>query len=288
LHNYFTNSQLIALMEKPKVLFVQQEITPYLKESHQGLIGRHLPQGIQERGKEIRTFMPRFGNINERRNQLHEVIRLSGMNLVINDTDHPLIIKVASIQSARMQIYFIDNDDFFKRKFTTHDKNGKMFPDNDERAIFFTRGVIETVKKLSWAPSIVHCNGWFTALMPIYVKLVLKETGMFSDTKVIYSVYDDDFEGSLNENMAQKFKTLGIGEENLSGYKNPTYVNISKIAMDYSDGIIFGSQKINPELEAYAKQSGKPVLEYKPLENYIDAYNEFYDEINVQESVLSQ
>jgi starch synthase len=275
-------------MEKPKVLFVQQEITPYLKESHQGLIGRHLPQGIQERGKEIRTFMPRFGNINERRNQLHEVIRLSGMNLVINDTDHPLIIKVASIQSARMQIYFIDNDDFFKRKFTTHDKNGKIFPDNDERAIFFTRGVIETVKKLSWAPSIVHCNGWFTALMPIYVKLVLKETGMFSDTKVIYSVYDDDFEGSLNENMAQKFKTLGIGEENLSDYKNPTYVNISKIAMDYSDGIIFGSQKINPELETYAKQSGKPVLEYKPLEDYIDAYNEFYDEINVQESVLSQ
>jgi starch synthase len=287
LHNIFTNRQLYPLMEKPKVLFVQQEITPYLKETHKSLIGRHLPQGIQERGKEIRTFMPRFGNINERRNQLHEVIRLSGMNLVINDTDHPLIIKVASIQSARMQIYFIDNDDFFKRKFNTKDKNGNMFPDNDERAIFFTRGVIETVKKLSWAPNLVHCNGWFTSLMPVYIKIALKDSGMFSDTKVIYSLYDDDFEGSMNDKMAQKFKTLGISEEHLLSYKNPTFANISKTAMDYSDGIIIGSQNVNPELVEYAKQLGKPVLDYQPMDNYIDAYNEFYDEINVNETILS-
>ncbi len=275
-------------MEKPKVLFVQQEITPYLKETHKGLIGRQLPQGIQERGKEIRTFMPRFGNINERRNQLHEVIRLSGMNLVINDTDHPLIIKVASIQSARMQIYFIDNDDFFKRKFTVLDKAGKMFPDNDERAIFFTRGVIETVKKLSWAPSVVHCNGWFTALMPVYVKVALKDSGMFSDTKVIYSIYDDDYEGKLNENISQKFKNQGVGEEFTPKLKDGTFVNLSKTAIDYSDGIIFGSEKINPELEAYVKESGKPFLQYQKPENYMDAYNEFYDEIIVQESVLTQ
>jgi starch synthase len=194
-------------MEKPKVLFVQQEITPYLKESHMGLIGRHLPQGIQEKAKEIRTFMPRFGNINDRRNQLHEVIRLSGMNLVINDTDHPLIIKVASIQAARMQIYFIDNDDFFRRKFTLTDKSGKFFPDNDERAIFFSRGVIETVKKLGWAPNIVHCNGWFTSLMPLYLKVALKDNPMFSDTKVIYSIYDDEFPGMLDSNMSQKLKS---------------------------------------------------------------------------------
>lgn len=275
-------------MEKPKVLFVQQEITPYLKESHQGLIGRYLPQGIQERGKEIRTFMPRFGNINERRNQLHEVIRLSGMNLVINDTDHPLIIKVASIQSARMQIYFIDNDDFFKRKFTILDKNHKLFPDNDERAIFFTRGVIETVKKLSWAPNLVHCNGWFSALMPVYVKVALKDSGMFTDTKVVYSIYDDDFDGSLNENLARKFQTQGIGAEHLAKVADPTFVNLSKLAIDFSDGVIFGSEKINPELEEYARKSGKPVLPYQPEEKYMDAYNEFYDEIIVHESVLSQ
>lgn len=275
-------------MEKPKVLFVQQEITPYLKESHLGLIGRYLPQGIQERGKEIRTFMPRFGSINERRNQLHEVIRLSGMNLVINDTDHPLIIKVASIQSARMQIYFIDNDDFFKRKFTTRDKNNKLFIDNDERAIFFTRGVIETVKKLSWAPNLVHCNGWFTALMPVYVKVALKNSGMFTDAKVIYSIYDDEFEGSLNENLAKKFQTQGIGPEHLEKYGDPTYLNISKVAIDYSDGIILGNEKINPEVEEYARQSGKPILPFQPDDTYMDAYNEFYDEIIVQESILSQ
>ncbi len=275
-------------MEKPKVLFVQQEITPYLKETHKSLIGRQLPQGIQDRGKEIRTFMPRFGNINERRNQLHEVIRLSGMNLVINDTDHPLIIKVASIQSARMQIYFIDNDDFFKRKFTVLDKAGKMFADNDERAIFFTRGVIETVKKLSWAPNVVHCNGWFTALMPVYVKVALKDSGMFTDTKVIYSIYDDGFEGNLSDKISQKFKNQGVGEEFTPKLKDPSYLNLSKTAIDYSDGIIIGSEKINPELEAYVRESGKPVLAYQNPENYMDAYNEFYDEIIVHESVLTQ
>jgi starch synthase len=275
-------------MEKPKVLFVQQEIVPYLKDSYLGQIGRQLPQGIQDRGKEIRTFMPRFGNINERRNQLHEVIRLSGMNLVINDTDHPLIIKVASIQSARMQIYFIDNDDFFKRKYTVLDKTGMTFPDNDERAIFFTRGVIETVKKLNWAPNLVHCNGWFTALMPVYVKIALKDSGMFSDTKVIYSIYDDGFEGRLDENVARKFKSQGVGEEFLPKLQDPTYLNLSKTAIDYSDGVIFGSETIHPELEEYARQSGKPVLAYQAPEKYMDAYNEFYDEIIVNESVYTQ
>lgn len=275
-------------MEKPKVLFVQQEIMPYLEESHKSVIGRKLPQGIQEKGKEIRTFMPRFGNINERRNQLHEVIRLSGMNLVINDTDHPLIIKVASIQSARMQIYFIDNDDFFKRKFTVANKTGKLFPDNDERSIFFTRGVIETVKKLSWDPTLIHCNGWFTALMPVYVKVALKELGMFSDTKIVYSVYDDGFEGKLDTNIAQKLSTQGVPVDSVPKLKDPTFENLSKTAIDYADGIIFGNEKINPEIEKYAKESGKPILPYQTPENYISAYNDFYDEIIVQETVLTQ
>jgi starch synthase len=275
-------------MEKPRVLFVQQEITPYLKESHMGLIGRHLPQGIQEKGKEIRTFMPRFGNINERRNQLHEVIRLSGMNLVINDTDHPLIIKVASIQAARMQIYFIDNEDFFQRKYSLADKTGKYAPDNDERAIFFARGVIETVKKLGWAPDIVHCNGWFTSLMPLYLKVALKENPMFSDTKVVYSVYDDDFPGSLDPALVKKLQVKDIKAEHLTGYQEPTFVNISKAAIDYSDGIIFGHENINSEVEKYARQSNKPVLEYQPMETYIDAFNDFYDEVLINEPVVSE
>ena len=275
-------------MEKPKVLFVQQEITPYLKETHMGHIGRYLPQGIQERKKEIRTFMPRYGCINERRNQLHEVIRLSGMNLVISNTDHPLIIKVASIQSARMQIYFIDNEDFFQRKFTLTNKAGEYFEDNDERAIFFTRGVVETVKKLGWAPDLVHCNGWFTSLMPFYLKEVLKDNPMFSDAKVIYSIYDDEFPGSLGDRMPKKMKTKGVDANTLSKYDDPTYLNISKIAVDYADGIIFGNEKINPELEKYARESGKALLEYQDRDSYLDAYNSFYDEVLVSESVLQQ
>ena len=275
-------------MEKPKVLFVHQEITPYLKESHMGKIGRYLPQGIQEKKKEIRTFMPRYGCINERRNQLHEVIRLSGMNLIIDDTDHPLIIKVASIQSARMQIYFIDNEDFFQRKYTLKDKNGNYFEDNDERAIFFSRGVIETVKKLGWSPDIVHCSGWFSSLLPLYFKTVLKDNPMFSETKVVFSIFDDEFPGQLNKNISNKLKTDKMTDKDLELYKDPTYVNICKAAVNFSDGVIISSEKINTDVEKHIIDSGKSVLKYQSMDNYIDAHNEFYDESLLSESVLSE
>ena len=176
-----------------KVLFITQEITPYVSETEMSLIGRHLPQAIQERGREIRTFMPKWGNINERRNQLHEVIRLSGMNLIIDDTDHPLIIKVASIQSARMQVYFIDNDDYFQNRLQIHDENGNEYEDNDARTIFYARGVLETVKKLRWCPEIIHCHGWLTALAPLYIKKAYKEEPSFRTSKVVFSLYEEDF-----------------------------------------------------------------------------------------------
>jgi len=275
------------IMEKPKVLFVAQEITPYLKETPMSLIGRHLPQGIQERGKEIRTFMPRFGNINERRNQLHEVIRLSGMNLVINDADHPLIIKVASIQQARMQIYFIDNEDYFHRKFTFRDKNNRFFTDNDERTIFFARGVLETVKKLSWGPDLVHCHGWITSLLPLYIKKAFKDNPLFSDSKVIFSLYNDDFPEAMHKEYGSKLKLNGINARELKHFKVPTYVNIMKAAIDFADGLILGSPDVNPELLSYARESEKPILEYKPMDNYIDAYSDFYDEILVTEPVTA-
>jgi len=266
-------------MEKERVLFVSQEITPYLPETPMSYIGRYLPQGIQEKGREIRTFMPRFGNINERRNQLHEVIRLSGMNLIISDSDHPLIIKVASIQSARMQIYFIDNEDYFHRKFTVKDDDDKVFEDNDERAIFFTRGVLGTVKKLRWAPNIVHCQGWFTALTPLYVKKAFREDPLFNDTKVIFSVYDDDFNGSLSNNFKKKALIDGISEKDLSIMSSLDYVSVMKLAIKYSDGIIIGSEKINSKVLDYIKSTDKPVLEYQDLEHYIDAYSGFYDSV---------
>ena len=266
-------------MKSTKVLFVSQEITPYLPDSAMATIGRNLPQGIQEKGKEIRTFMPRFGNINERRNQLHEVIRLSGMNLVINDTDHPLIIKVASIQSARMQVYFIDNEDYFHRKHTITDDEGNYFSDNDERAIFFARGVLETVKKLRWAPDVIHCHGWFTSFLPILVKKMYKEDPIFAKSKIVYSIYDDDFTPALNPEMRQKAVMEGITKKDVELLKSPDFLNITKFACSYSDGIIIGSEKINGEVEEYVKTVKKPVLGYHDAESYIEAFNLFYDQI---------
>lgn len=271
-------------MEKKRILFVAQEINPYLEESHIGNISRHLPQGIQEKGKEIRTFMPRFGNINERRNQLHEVIRLSGMNLIIDDTDHPLIIKVASIQQARMQIYFIDNEDYFHRKATLRDKNGKFFADNDERAIFFARGVLETVKKLGWSPDVVHCHGWFSSLLPLYLKRTYKDNPLFSDTRVILSVYDDRFDEQLSDSFGKKLKYDGVTNKDISLYKKPDYSSLMKAAIEFSDGIITGGQKIDKEIEDYLKKSDKLVLPYKGEDEYIDAYAEFYEKVMEEES----
>lgn len=266
-------------MESTKVLYVSQDITPYLKESQMGLICRYLPQGIQEKGMEIRTFMPRFGSINERRNQLHEVIRLSGMNLVINDTDHPLIIKVASIQSARMQIYFIDNEDFFHRKFIFRDKNGHFFEDNDERSIFFARGVLETVKKLGWPPNLIHCHGWMSAMVPFYVQKAYHENPIFTESKIVFSIYDDGFNEGLTSNMKKKVLLDGLKPEELPHLGTPNYVNVMKTGIDYSHGIIIASEKIDPQIEEYLRKSGKPILEYQGDEDYLDAYSDFYSNI---------
>lgn len=275
-------------MKKAKVLFVAQEITPYLEETPMSKIGRYLPQGIQERGKEIRTFMPRYGKINERRNQLHEVIRLSGMNLIIDDTDHPLIIKVASIQQARMQIYFIDNEDYFHGKFTLTDKNNKFFKDNDERAIFFSRGVLETVKKLGWPPDIVHCHGWITSLIPLYVKKAFRDNPLFSDAKVIYSIYDDDFSDSFNKDFASKIKFERITNKDLKHYKKANYVSMIKAAIDFSDALIIGSEKINSEVMCYLEETKKPYLDYQSMDSYIDAFSDFYDKLLADGSIAAE
>jgi starch synthase len=270
-------------MEKAKVLFITQEIIPYLPESHMGTICRYLPQGTQERGREIRTFMPRFGNINERRNQLHEVIRLSGMNLIIDDNDHPLIIKVASIQQARMQVYFIDNEDYFNRKYTLRDKNDKFYEDNDERAIFFSRGVIETVKKLGWPPDIIHCHGWMTSFVPLYIKRAFRDNPLFSDTKVIFSIYNDGFKEDMGKDSVKKIKLDGITNKDISHFEKSTYEGLIKGAIDFSDALIQGEDNIDAVLKNYIRESGKPFLGYQPMDTYIAAYNKFYDEVLSQE-----
>ncbi|HIU54393.1 MAG TPA: glycogen/starch synthase [Candidatus Gallibacteroides avistercoris] len=264
-----------------KVLFIAQEITPYLPDSEIATLCRNLPQGIQERGHEIRTFMPKYGNINERRNQLHEVIRLSGMNLIINDTDHPLIIKVASIQSARMQVYFIDNDDYFQRKQVLTDDNGNEFEDNDERSIFFVRGVMETVKKLRWAPDIIHCHGWLTALAPLYIKKAYAEDPSFRNSKIIYSTYDNGFQVPYGEDFAEKIQLEGVEPEDVAAItgKPVDFETLTKLAIDFSDGVIQGSQHINNEILSYVQGKNIPFLPYQSADTYIAAYDHFYDEV---------
>jgi len=275
-------------MVNAKVLFVSQEIVPFLDKSYIGFVSRQLPQCIQEKGNEIRVFMPRFGCINERRNQLHEVIRFSGMNIIIDDNDHPLIIKVASIQPARMQIYFIDNEDYFQRKFIFHDKNNVFFEDNDERAMFFAKGVIETVKKLSWNPNIVHCHGWMSSLVPLYIRTLYKDNPVFNETRIIYSLYNDEFSEELSKTFYKKIKSDSIKNDIIDFYKKPTYENLTKAAIELSDGIIIGDTNVNSKYIDYARDNGKPILDYQPPETYIEAFSDFYDEILVQDSVLSE
>lgn len=261
-----------------KVLFINQEMTPYVAESTLASIGRNLPQAIQERGREIRTFMPKWGNINERRNQLHEVIRLSGMNLIIDDTDHPLIIKVASIQAARMQVYFIDNDDYFQGRLLAHDANGVEYPDNDSRAIFYARGVLETVKKLRWTPDIVHCHSWMSAVAPIYIKKAYKDEPSFRDSKVVFSLYDNAFEQRFPSDFASKLIIKGIAKKDVAPFKEElTHTALCKFAIAFSDGVVVNSPQVDPELIAYAQELSKPILEYVAPEAYADACNEFYD-----------
>ena len=270
------------MANKYRVLFVHQEITPYLPETPMSLVGRYLPQATQENGKEIRIFMPHYGIINERRNQLHEVIRLSGMNLIINDTDHPHIIKVASIQKARMQIYFIDNDDFFsKRKYLMYDEKGVFCSDNDDRCVFFTRGVIETVKKLNWSPDIIHCHGWISALMPAYIKraMTVRDNPLFNESKIVYSIYDDGFDETFNAGFDKKMKLPGMNAKDLKYFKEANYVNLTKAAIDYSDGIVINSPHIHPEIEEYLKTCNKPILPFQDDEHFPQACNEFYDNI---------
>jgi starch synthase len=271
---------IVIMTKANKVLFITQEIIPYVAESEMANVGRYLPQAIQEKGREIRTFMPKWGNINERRNQLHEVIRLSGMNLIIDDTDHPLIIKVASIQSARMQVYFIDNDDYFQNKLQTADENGQEYEDNDSRTIFYARGVLETVKKLRWTPDVIHCHGWMSALAPLYIKKAYKDEPSFRDAKVVFSIYEDDFKDKFKDNFATQLLLKDINQEDIKTLNGPVdYAMLMKLAVDYSDGIIQNSENVNQDVLDYARQTGKPVLDYQATETYPEAYNEFYDKI---------
>lgn len=267
-------------MKAKRILFVTQEITPFVPETYLSKLSRTLAQATQEAGSEVRIFTPKWGIINIRRNQLHEVIRLSGMNLIIDDTDHPLIIRVASLQSARsIQVYFIENDDYFQNRLMTSDEQGVEYPENEERAIFFARGVLEAVKKQSWCPDLLHCHGWISALVPLYIKSAYKDEPSFRDAKVIFSLHDDEYNYAepLPEGFLQKLLHKDMTMDLLEGVGAPTtYEELAKLAIRYSDGVVENGENVSPELMEYARSLGKPVLSKQSSDDYSNACIDFY------------
>ena len=263
-------------MTKTKVLFINTEMQPYLPETRMAKIGRYLPQGIQDAGHDIRTFMPRFGTINERRNQLHEVIRLSGMNLIINETDHPLIIKVASIPAARMQVYFIDNDDYFTHRSKFGDAHGEH-EDNGERAFFFTRGVVETIRKLRWAPDVIVCQGWFAAVAPIYIKKHYSDDPCFRNSRIVTALYNDAYSKSFHAGFSSTIKCEGITKADLSDIRDKavTHAMLCKLAIKFSDGVVVAEEGVSPDLLDYAKQKDCKILIADDAELDVNKYEEF-------------
>ncbi|WP_418264592.1 glycogen/starch synthase [Flavobacterium faecale] len=264
-------------MKDKRILYVSSEVVPYLAENEVSLMSYDVPKMVNDQGGQIRIFMPRYGNINERRHQLHEVIRLSGMNLVVNDLDMPLIIKVASIPKERIQVYFIDNDEYFKRKATFADEEGVLYPDNDERAIFFAKGVVETVKKLNWVPDIIHVHGWMAAMLPVYMKHYYKNEALFSETKIVTSVYGQSFDGTLDAEMINKVKLDGVLEEAISDLVIPDYEGVMKAAVKHSDGVIIASENVSASLTKFIESSGKPFLPFVPKDAFAEAYGNFYN-----------
>jgi starch synthase len=267
-------------MSEKKILIIADQISPFVAQTTMADYCRQLPQSIQELGNDIRTFMPKWGNINERRNQLHEVIRLSGMNLIIDDTDHPLIIKVASLQSARIQVYFIDNEDYFQNRLQVTDKEGVEYQDNDERTIFFARGVLETVKKLRWNPDIIHCHGWLSALIPLYVKTAYREEPAFRDSKIVYSLYDQAFKQDFHDKYPEILLTKDMTASDAGSFQTPIdYNSVMKKAIEFSDGIICNSPSVDPSLPAYAKEKGIKVLDGNASTMSAETINDFYSTI---------
>lgn len=266
-------------MAKTKILFITHEMSPFLELSKISEITRHLPQAMQEKGFEIRILMPRFGVINERRNRLHEVIRLSGMNIVVNQNDNPLIIKVASLPAARMQVYFLDNEDFFQRKKVFTDDKNKFFADNNERSLFFCKGVMETVKKLGWTPDVVHCHGWFAAMVPAYLKTVYNEDPIFKDAQVVYSLYNEEFVGELGEQYAKMAAQVDLTEENAALYGKGSYVDLYKGALSFTDKVIFAEEEgnLNSDIVSFVKSEGIEIIENHDDPEF-ENYAEFFDQ----------
>jgi starch synthase len=272
-------------MEKKKILFVSQEIAPFIQKSEISNLTKRLPQSIQEAGKDIRVFTPKFGSINERRHQLHEVIRLSGMNIIIDDKDHPLLIKVASIPTARLQVYFIDNEEFYDRKNSYQDENETVYQDNDERSMFFCRGVLETVKKLGWKPDLIHCHGWMSAMMPLYIKKVYSKDPHFSESKVVVSLYDEEVNMNWDTRLGEKLKFEGFDKKIQTEFQDTSYYSIVENLIKYADGVIMGSENVNDQIRNIFDSATCLKQDFVPEESQSKIISDFFDRV-IEEEIL--
>lgn len=265
-------------MAKKKFLFVAQEVAPYLPADDLSTLGMEMATGIHKRGYEVRTFTPKWGSINERRNMLHEVIRLSGLNITIDDNDHPLLLKVASLHPTRTQVYFIDNDDFFTKSDADADAVGSNRPDNDKRMIFFTRSTIETAKKLQWDPAVIHAQGWMSAIIPVYLRRLAAEVP-FEKSKVVYSVLPGETE-TVDPDFFRRLTDEGVKADYLEAYKDMEKNTklLHRMAIDNSDGVVFMTDEPDPDLLAAVEARGIPFMTKDQVKS-IDSYTEFYDQI---------
>lgn len=266
-------------MSKKRVLFVTQEMKPYTTLSEMSELVRKLPQFAQEKGFEIRVLMPRFGTINERRHRLHEVVRLSGMNIIVDDEDYPLIIKVASLPGARMQVYFLDNEEFFKRKFVFEDEEGKPFEDNQDRMVFFCKGVMETVKKFGWAPDIIHCHGPMTGLVPLFQKKVYHNDPIFEDAKVVFSVYNNDLESTFNKRFIDIATINDLEEEDVAEFAEGDDIKLNYGGISYADGLVLGSSDLSSDVMDKVNASGLEIQQFMDVEEQLQTTIDFYNSL---------
>ena len=268
-------------MTSKKVLFISQVIEPYVPETPMSRLGKVIPQSIQDMGNEIRTFQPKWGNINERRNQLHEVIRLSGLNVIIDDTDHPLLIKVASLQSAHIQVYFIDSEDFFNKRLAEGDSKTKEYDDNYERSIFYTRSVIETIKKQRWYPDVIHCQGWISGTAPFFIRAAYQDELPFKETKIVYSLHGTKLKKPLPENFKDCLAFHNITAETVERHGMPlkSFSDFAKFSLSFCDGVIQAQNGASPELLAFAQEKGIPTLPYEASDSPGQRYADFYDSL---------
>lgn len=273
-----TKFNIFSSMSKLRILYAATEIDPFLQTTKVAEFLRLLPQGMQERGMEVRIFVPRFGLINERKNRLHEVVRLSGINIAVGEEEKPLIIKVASIPNAKLQVYFIDNEDYFHRKSVLVDKDNKFHADNDERAIFFCKGVLETVKKLGWAPDVVHCNDWMTSLIPLYLKSTYKNDPIFKTAKSMFSVYNNEFTHKFAGDLLEKAKMLDIEDDMLANLSNADFGAFIKIGMQYSDMVIKSNEDFSDNMNALFQEYTN-TKQVTADENILDSYYNLYNEL---------